>query len=102
MPSTVSPPARRRSKTADQRLERAAAALFRVIISEARLREDGRDFLANARSLDRGELVAHAAARLAAALPDASHAEASRAIWRDVHRLFRWRDVADLEPRGNG
>jgi len=89
------------SKTADQRLDRATAALFRALISEARFREDGRDFLANACSLDRGELVAHAAGRLAAALPNASHAEARRAIWRDVHRLFRWRDVADLEPEGN-
>jgi hypothetical protein len=88
------------SKTADQRLDRATAALFRALISEARLREDGRDFLANARSLDRGELVAHAAARLAAALPNATAAETRQAIWRDVHRLFRWRDVADLQPEG--
>jgi hypothetical protein len=80
-------------KTADQRLDRAAAALFRVIVSEADFCEAGRDFLASASSLDRGELVAHAAARLAAALPNASPAEARRAIWRDVHRLFRWRDV---------
>jgi hypothetical protein len=106
--STASSPVRRRSvrsaasppENADQRLDRATSALFRVIVSEDDFRNAGRDFLASARSLDRGELVAHAAARLAAALPNASPAEARRAIWQDVHRLFRWRDVADLRPEG--
>ena len=108
MSSTILPPARRRrvrsaassSKTADQRLERAAAALFRLIVSEAAFRDAGRDFIISARSLDRGAVVAHAAARLAAALPNSSRAEANSALWRDVQRLVRWHDVADLEAQG--
>jgi hypothetical protein len=107
MSSTVSPLARRRSvrsaassSKTDQRLDHAAAALFRVIVSEADFCDAGRDFLASARRLDRGELVAHAAARLAAALPDASAAEARSAVWHDVRRLFGWYDVADLKPEG--
>jgi hypothetical protein len=102
--STAFPPARRRRvrspKKADQRLDRATTALFRLIVSEADFRDAGRAFLASARSLDRGELVAHAAERLVARLPNASPTEARRAVWCDVRRLFGWCDLADLETRG--
>jgi hypothetical protein len=68
----------------------------------------GHEFLAAMRGVDRSA-VAH---RTAECLIDQIIAEdrmirpatveaAEHAVWRDLHRMFGWRNVAELEPRGS-
>ena len=85
--------------TREQRLDHASHLLFRCIAAAGELQHYGAEFYAIAATLDRSSVVEHAAARLHGRC-GGTLAQAERAIWCDAERLFGWRDLARLDPRG--
>jgi hypothetical protein len=84
----------------DERLDQIADLFVKTVVAERQFSDAGREFLDAGRGINRQIIADHVAVRFVETFPSTKFEDMRAAVWKDLSRMFGWRDLADLDVRG--